>query len=198
MLTDQEIIQQLIVGKYEVLNQLSGHFPSVRKYVLNNSGMVEDAEDVFSEAQVIFYQKVLSGAYQYTGEGKIGGFLYVTAKNLWMKKLTRPTPRMAPAASTDTLEQYDPLEELSEAVDQILNDLGDPCAAILTFFYFHRLDMLTIAQKLGYKNKETVKVKKRQCIQAIERSLIPAQKETLQEYLYELDQRRPGAPGSAL
>ena len=198
MMNDRVIIDQINAGKYEVLGQLSQHFPSVRKYVLANSGAIEDAEDVFSEAQVIFYQKVLSGAYQYTGEGKIGGFLYVTAKNLWMKKLTRPTPMMAPVPDTDTLEQRDPLEELSRAVDQILRDLGDPCAAILTFFYFHRLDMLTIAQKLGYKNKETVKVKKRQCIQTVEKSLLPMQKETLQEYLYELDQRRPGAPGSAL
>ncbi|MEQ9443539.1 MAG: sigma-70 family RNA polymerase sigma factor [Cyclobacteriaceae bacterium] len=198
MIKDRDIIDQIKAGKYEVLSQLNRHFPSVRKYVLSNSGAIEDAEDVFSEAQVIFYQKVLSDAYQYNGEGKIGGFLYVTSKNLWMKKLTRPAPMMAPVAETDTLDSGDPLEDLSGALDEILYALGDPCAAILTFFYFHRLDMLTIAQKVGYKNKETVKVKKRQCIQTIEKALPAAQKETLKEYLYELDQRRPGAPGSAL
>ncbi|MEM6843672.1 MAG: sigma-70 family RNA polymerase sigma factor [Bacteroidota bacterium] len=195
---DQEIIDQIKAGNYEVLSQLTRHFVSVRKYVLSNSGAIEDAEDVFAEAQVIFYQKVLSEAYRYDGEGKIGGFLYRTARNLWMKKLTRPAPMMTVVSDADTQESGDPLEELSGALDEILRNLGDPCAAILTFFYFNRLDMLTIAQKLGYKNKETVKVKKRQCIQTIEKSLLPAQKETLKEYLYELDQRRPGAPGSAL
>ena len=192
-MTDQHIIEQIQQGNDRVLSELYQHFASVRKYVLSNSGMIEDAEDVFAEAMVIFYERVRSNRYEYTGEGKIGGFLYATSKNLWMKRLSRAKPQPVMTTSDSYQMGADPLEEITQGVDQIIRDIGEPCGSILLFFYFERLDMLTIAQKLGYKNKEVVKVKKRQCIKAIESALPPATQNILKEHLYELDQRRPGS-----
>lgn len=190
---DRDIIEQIQQGNDRVLNELYQHFTSVRQYVLSNSGAIEDAEDVFAEAMVIFYERVRAGKYEYTGEGKIGGFLYATSRNLWMKRLTRAKPPPVMTTRDSYSMSDDPLEEITQGVDQIIRDIGEPCGSILTFFYFERLDMLTIAQKLGYKNKEVVKVKKRQCIKAIEGALPESTQNLLKEHLYELDQRRPGS-----
>ena len=190
---DRDVIEQIQQGNDRVLSELYQHFTSVRKYVLSNSGMIEDAEDVFAEAMVIFYERVRQGKYEYTGEGKIGGFLYSTSKNLWLKRLSRAKPQPVMTTSESYSIGDDPLEELTRGVDQIIRDIGEPCGSILVFFYFEKLDMLTIAQKLGYKNKEVAKVKKRQCIKAIENSLPASTQNLLKEHLYELDQRRPGS-----
>ena len=70
-------------------------------------------------------------------------------------------------------EDATPLEELEEneriiAVQQAMEQIGNPCRDILLLYYWEERSMEEIAVKLGFANADTVKSKKYQCKKALE------------------------------
>lgn len=195
---DKAIVEAIQQGNSRVLRELAVHFPSVKSWVIKNSGSVEDAEDVFAEAQIVFYQRVLNNKFVYQGEGKIGGFLFETSRKLWLKTLEKR--RRMPTHSEYVVQEEvdDPFEnqlvehEIQQKIDQALSTMGEACAQILKYFIFDKLNMLTIARLLGYKDEKVVKVRKRQCISTLRKSLTEDDLAQLNELIYELKQKRLG------
>jgi RNA polymerase sigma factor (sigma-70 family) len=195
---DKAIVEAIQQGNSRVLRELAVHFSSVKNWVIKNSGSVEDAEDVFAEAQIVFYQRVLNNKFVYQGEGKIGGFLFETSRKLWLKMLEKR--RRMPTNSEYVVQEEvdDPFEnqlvehEIQQKIDQALSTMGEACAQILKYFIFDKLNMLTIARLLGYKDEKVVKVRKRQCISTLRKSLTNDDLAQLNELIYELKQKRLG------
>jgi RNA polymerase sigma factor (sigma-70 family) len=195
---DKAIVEAIQQGNSRVLRELAVHFPSVKSWIMKNSGSVEDAEDVFAEAQIVFYQRVLNNKFVYQGEGKIGGFLFETSRKLWLKTLEKRRRMLTNSEYVVQEEMDDPFEnqlvehEIQQKIDQALSTMGEACAQILKYFIFDKLNMLTIARLLGYKDEKVVKVRKRQCISTLRKSLTEDDLAQLNDLIYELKQKRLG------
>lgn len=61
------------------------HFPSIKRYILNNSGTEADAEDIFQDAMVVILEKYMLDDFKLTATLKT--YIYAVSKNLWLKKL---------------------------------------------------------------------------------------------------------------
>ena len=54
-------------------------------------------------------------------------------------------------------------------MNQSLENLGEPCAALIKDFYVNKLSMDEIAEKFGYTNSDNAKNQKYKCLQRLKR-----------------------------
>jgi DNA-directed RNA polymerase specialized sigma24 family protein len=81
-----ELISQLKNGSsdaYIALYQKS--YPSVEKFIVNNSGTVDDAKDIFQDTLLVLFKKVREDNFELTASVKT--YIIAISKNLWCKKL---------------------------------------------------------------------------------------------------------------
>ena len=130
------------------------------KLVMNNNGNEDEAKDIFQEGLIVFWQKAISGNLVLTS--KISTFIYSICQNLWRKELERKSRLSNEEKDSAVIEDSDRLERI-KIVNDCINQLGDTCRKILTYYYFENLSMHDIAEKLGFANADTAKTKKYKC-----------------------------------
>lgn len=174
-LSDEQIILKIRQGDEKMLVLLyKRNFDPIRALVQRNSGGRADAEDILQEALVILWQKAQQASF--TLSAKLDTFIYSIARNLWLKNL-RKNGRLV-ATSFNEAESLDPPAEaegdMQEENDQAailsryMMQLSDNCRQLLSLFYFDRLDMEEIAERLQLANAQTAKAKKYQCKKKLE------------------------------
>jgi RNA polymerase sigma factor (sigma-70 family) len=169
-LSDTEILQAIKQGRdNEALEYLYGSLlPKVKKHICNNSGSLEDAYDVFQDSVMAMYSLIIASKFdneKYT----VHGFLFTMCKHRWINLVKK-------RASTQHREQNVEKEildssaldhiinvEKKTAMDQLFNSLGDKCTEILTMFYYYKMSIKEIAEKLGGMSEDAVKVKSHRC-----------------------------------
>lgn len=75
--------------------------------------------------------------------------------------------RKVEQAIKDIPEEDLPLSDNMEVQSLLGNELNhtpEPCASIIKLFYYENLSMDEIAEEIGYKNAQTAKAKKSQCM----------------------------------
>ncbi len=162
-----EGIRQHSKIKMEQLYKL--HFPMVLQFILNNNGTQEDAKDIYQESIMVLYNKVQEGSFKLQSQLKT--FLYSVSRHLWLKKLQAKKNYTALVKdfeeSIPVEENWDKLFE-KEIQFKILNlaleQLGQPCKAILEEFYIQGLSMEDLSEKFGYTNADNAKNQKYKCL----------------------------------
>lgn len=137
-------------------------FQIVRKY----SGSREDAEDLIQDGVVIIWQQVYEGKYSHQGEGSLGAYVRVVLRNLWLRRFRGQ--QQLPINGGLPLEEVPDEDSSSDETDfsrleSALTQLDDTCRQILEGYYFEKLDLKTIAQRLG-KTYGAVKEQKYRCM----------------------------------
>lgn len=172
--TDETIINGIRCSDDDAFRHLyKVSYPVIRGMIIQNSGTEEDADDVFQEAVIIFYEKIKNGTLTLTCG--ITTFLYSVSRNLWLKNLKRKsfqvsfteTHESVEFSDDGAMERENTLSENQKKVMQALQKLGDPCKSILTYFYFERLSMEKIAEALGYTNADNAKNQKYKCLKRL-------------------------------
>ena len=59
-------------------------------------------------------------------------------------------------------------KEKIRAVRSCIEELGDTCKKVLSYYYFDGMSMKVIAERLGFANAETAKTKKYKCKKALD------------------------------
>lgn len=59
-------------------------------------------------------------------------------------------------------------QEKARIIHQCIEDLGDTCKKILTYYYFDGRSMDEIAELMGFANSDTAKTKKYKCKQKLD------------------------------
>jgi RNA polymerase sigma factor (sigma-70 family) len=148
------------------------YFDIIKSYILQNNGTEDDAKDIFQESLIIFYKKIKSGDLQLNC--KIKTYIYSICKNKWLDKLrgaknhTRILQKEF--GNNNNYELFnDPLEgeEKMKTIEKLLNSISKDCKKVLHYFYYERLNMNDIAQKMGYKGEQSAKNKKLKCLKYI-------------------------------
>ncbi len=149
---------------------------SVTSLVTRNSGTERDAGEVLQEALVVLWERVRQNRYRHTA--RLETFLYATARNLWLRRLSRARRESPREIDPDETISEDPSpldrlieEEESAMIGDALGRLGEPCRTLLILFYWEEASMEEIAGRLGFANPETAKSKKYQCKKALQEML---------------------------
>jgi RNA polymerase sigma factor (sigma-70 family) len=143
-------------------------FPSVIKYISNNSGNKQDAEDVFQKALIIVTTKAKVKNYQ--PFENFEWYLYGISRNLWLKELKLRKKR---GQKTEVKEISDENTAKSIALQILENDrrevylrnfnlLSDNCKKVLSLFLKKRKHK-EIAEELGYNSESVVRQRVFKC-----------------------------------
>ena len=160
-ISDEEVLKRIREGDESALDYLyKKNFKMMTKLVMNNNGNEEEAKDIFQEGLIVFWQKAVSGNLILSS--KISTFLYSICQNLWRKELERKSRLSNEEKDTAVYEDSDRHERI-KIMNGCINQLGETCKKILTYYYFDNLSMHDIAEKLGFANADTAKTKKYKC-----------------------------------
>jgi RNA polymerase sigma factor (sigma-70 family) len=140
------------------------------RLITQNSGDEEDAEDIYQEALIVLYEKTKDANFKLSSSLKT--FIYSISRNKWLYKLRQEG---VGGISFDDVEDFIEVADESqnfdeEAIDydnlvgEAMKKIDDTCRKLLEYFYYHKLPLESIAQKLGYNNANTAKAKKNKCM----------------------------------
>ncbi|HAA12869.1 MAG TPA: RNA polymerase subunit sigma [Cytophagales bacterium] len=158
---DAEILERIERGDEKALEFLyKKYHRMMTRLVVSNNGTPDEAKDIYQEALVVFWQKAISGNLTLTS--KISTYLYSICLNLWRKELDRKS-RLSNEEKDGVEFLDDERSERIRIVHECIEELGEPCKRILSYYYFDGLSMNDIAEKMGFANTDTAKTKKYKC-----------------------------------
>jgi RNA polymerase sigma factor (sigma-70 family) len=160
-MTDEKIIEQIRKGDEKMIAFLyKKHYRMMVKMVMQKGGTEEEGKDIYQDALVVFWEKVMSDNLVLTS--KISTFLYSICQNLWRKEFDRKS-----RLSREEVERGESIDferqEKIKIINQCINALGETCRKILQLYYFDKLSMQELAEQMGYANADTAKTKKYKC-----------------------------------
>jgi RNA polymerase sigma factor (sigma-70 family) len=174
--TDSDFIEGLRSGDNQILTALyKKYFLIVLKFIVNNSGSEEEARDIYQETIVVLYENARKSSFVLTCQ--LQTYIFSVAKRLWLKQLKKngrtyllkeeDENELADVSSdlTDYLQKERDIEQMRDS----LQNLGEPCATLITDFYVHRLSMEEISEKFGYTNADNAKNQKYKCLQRLKK-----------------------------
>ncbi|MBA2613257.1 MAG: sigma-70 family RNA polymerase sigma factor [Bacteroidetes bacterium] len=175
--TEDQFIDGLRTGNNEVLNVLyKKYYNLVLKFIVNNSGTQEAAQDIYQETIIVLYENVQKPGF--TLNCQLQTYIYSIAKRLWLKQLKKNSKTFLfkdddeneVVDVTEDMTVYETKEAELEKMNQSLVELGEPCATLIKDFYVQKLSMDEIAEKFGYTNADNAKNQKYKCLQRLKKS----------------------------
>ena len=150
------------------------NYNTIQSLILNNSGSVDDAKDIFQEAMIVLYEKVRSGNFELNC--LIKTYVYSVSRRLWLKRLqqmSRQTPGFDGLKDTvpveDDVEEVDRVNNEFQAMEKAVSSLGEPCKSLLEAYYLERKNMQEIAASFGYTNADNAKNQKYKCLMRLKK-----------------------------
>ncbi len=167
---DDRIVGLLKENRFrEAGAELYAYFPVVKKLILKNSGSSEDAEDVYQDGLMILMEKVKSPDFVLSSSLKT--YLYSVCRYVWSDRLKqRDRMVMVDVEKMLVLNTNEEGEFLKREQEDRLSEraflrLGDKCRDLLVMFYFRKLPMKEIADRLGFSSEQVAKNQKYRCLE---------------------------------
>jgi len=174
--TDEDFIEGLRSGDNEVLRALyKKYFSLVLKFIVNNSGTQEAAQDVYQESIIVLYENAQNSSFHLNCQ--LQTYIYSVAKRIWLKQLKK-TGKTFLFKEEEEVQLADVSEDLNlylqkeadiEKMNKSLGELGEPCVTLIKDFYVHKLSMDDLALKFGYTNADNAKNQKYKCLQRLKK-----------------------------
>ena len=188
---DAALIAAIQAGDERVLAQLYRlHWPMVSHFVLQNSGSEDDAQDVYQEGVMVFYEKVRDGSLELSCQIKT--YLYAVCRRLWLKRLTSKSRfgvrllddeehggsiATLPTGAADDLREAEERETRFTHMEQALAQIGEPCRSLLEGFYLLDKSMQDLTAEFGYTNADNAKNQKYKCLVRLKKLFFAVYKE---------------------
>jgi RNA polymerase sigma factor (sigma-70 family) len=174
-LIDNDLLKGLAEGDRKSIELIyKSHFNMIQTLVINNSGSIDDARDIFQEALVVLYEKVRMGSFELNCQLKT--YLYSVCKRLWLKRLQQSSRYVAAdmeVESTVSVEEDITVHEKRDADYELMNkaigSLGEPCKSLLEAYYINKMNMQDIASQFGYTNADNAKNQKYKCLMRLKK-----------------------------
>jgi RNA polymerase sigma factor (sigma-70 family) len=145
------------------------NYTMIQSFILNNSGSVDEARDIFQEAMVVLYEK--SKDTTFSLNCKIKTYVYSVCRRLWLKRLQQLNKYNT---QIESIEEVVPVEEEIEEhekrnadfilMEHALGKIGEPCKSLLDAYYLQKKSMQGIADEFGYTNADNAKTQKYKCL----------------------------------
>ncbi|MET4074131.1 sigma-70 family RNA polymerase sigma factor [Hymenobacter sp. UYCo722] len=176
--------QALLADRERALTQLYRQaFPAVRRLVQRQGGAVQDAQDVFQDTLVVFYEQAVSGTLVLTASAST--YLVSIARHRWQQELRRrarlPAETLPDDAAPLAAAEPDTFPEPAFAVLDYVERLGAKCRTVLLSFYYFQQPLAQIAAAQGYRSVRSATVQKFKCLERLRASVRAAlQTETIE------------------
>jgi RNA polymerase sigma-70 factor (ECF subfamily) len=166
------LIQHVQTGDYGALESVYVKYRSefFRWIYKQYSCSYDDIQDIYQQSILVLYENIVNGKVS-NFNSSIKTYLFAVGKNKYYE-LTRDKHKQL-VSIKDNVQN----ESISETIDneyydysnlhQCLQDLGQPCKDILELYYYHKLSMQDIADKIGLKNADTAKNMKYKCLKRL-------------------------------
>lgn len=147
------------------------YFVYVKKYILNNKGNSEDAEDIFQDSLLILYEKLHRDNFEaYTC---LGNYIVGISKNLWLKRLKN---RHFYIEFPDTyfIENQ---QEINTAIENekyywekltgYIKAISSHCQNLIQDIFIKNKSIEEIQDKYKYSSKHNAQNQKYKCVEQI-------------------------------
>lgn len=150
------------------MNLYKSCFPAVAHYVSKMGGSFEQAQDVFQDALVIYYEKDRSGTLSV--ETTNNAYLVGIARHLWLKRHKQDS-QTAPWKPSADLATEELLQPSSAKLMRYLESAGKKCMELLRAFYYDNTGLPEIASDFGFSGTRSATVQKFKCLQKVRETI---------------------------
>ncbi len=169
--SDQQIQRGILKNDNLVLQYIyKQFFYKVNSFIRNNSGVEDDAGDIFQEAIIVIFRKLKEDDSIFDNRS-FQTYLFTVCRYLWLKQLE--SRRIEKEKINDTLpfreDIYDnSMSELASKNERYglyqkhFKNLSTDCQKIMQMF-FEKIPLKQIAQIMGYKSEKYAKKRKYKC-----------------------------------
>ena len=171
-LTSLDIIVAIKANNGDVFKSLyEENYFKVEKYVLTNSGTIEEAKDIYQETFITLWRNIQMEKFYPESEHSLNAYLYRIAKNKSLDHLrschyrkTVPLMEAADKREEDELPEED--VQFIKEVKKHFQQLGENCQELLIRFYYKKESMRTISKHFDWTEASTRNNKYR-CLQKL-------------------------------
>jgi len=167
---DEAILEGILLRDNDVINYIyKVYYPSIKYFIISNSGHEEDVEDIFQDSLIIIYKKLKNKDLQLVN-CSFKTFLYSVCRNLWLKELEKRKNRKENVIE-DTEEFIDVNGGISTVQEENekfklyqlhFSRLSEDCQKVLRLF-LDKVPLREIARIMGYGSEKYAKKRKYQC-----------------------------------
>lgn len=145
-------------------------FPIVKRHIKKNNGNAEDANDVFQDALVLFYQQVMKNTFD--PKYSVFGYVYRLSINRWINKIKRDKKmsltdnfesEFEKIEYSDSYKETMQDEKKNKVIQQVFSQLGSKCEEILALTTYYDLSIEDIQHRLEMKSEGSVKMQIKRC-----------------------------------
>ena len=147
------------------------YYGVVKRFILNNSGSEEDAQDVFQDTMLVLVEKLRKDEFVLTASLKT--YIMAIAKHLWLKKI-RDAVQIIEISDNHHQSFF---EEITVSIEQektymdklqyYMTKITDHCNRLLHDMFFKNKSIEEIQQQYGYSTKHNAQNQKHKCIEQI-------------------------------
>ena len=182
------LIDAIKANKPLVLKQLYiNNYHKIEALVLSNSGTKDHAKDVYQEAFISVWNNVKNNSFVPQNETALQGYLYQIARNKWMdvlrssqfkktKLIQHELSVLDKRIDSHDDEDQDIFNQKLQQTMDAFKTLGNPCKQLLTHFYFEKISLRDIANKLSIE-ENTARTKKYRCMEKLRALALASKKE---------------------
>lgn len=175
-LTEENLVNGIRIHDNKTLEWLyKQYYPTVRNYVIQNSGDADDAKDIFQDGIIALWDNIQNKKYESRSDKGIGAYLIQICKFRWLERTKSARFRK----TKEWNDNYDqPVDDSriaglmnTEVVNYatgLMNKLGEKCQEILTLFYYEKKSMQEIGSALVMQ-PDSVKNEKYRCMQRLKK-----------------------------
>ncbi|MCI5056869.1 MAG: sigma-70 family RNA polymerase sigma factor [Flavobacteriales bacterium] len=164
---DQDIVK-LIRNHQEskAFTRLYKYERVVTKLIKSKGGSKEDAQDIYQEALIVFYEKCQNPDFNLTAS--IDSYLYSISRFLWKNQQRKKGISFADSEleeSEQELSDYWEEETKSRMAEAAIAKLKEQCQKILQLFYLEAKSMTDILKIMSFKTADVAKTQKYRCLE---------------------------------
>lgn len=161
----EEILERIYVDNFSWLEN----------YVLQNSGNIDDARDVFQEGIIAAWLNLRTGKFYGTAD-QFNAYVRQICKYKWINQL-RLNSRKKDYHAIELHDQHEEALEVAGDTDQntmlekCIAHLGEKCKKILNLFYYKKKSLGAIAAEMD-NTEESIKTIKYRCMMQLRKLYI--------------------------
>jgi RNA polymerase sigma factor (sigma-70 family) len=174
-LSEKQLINGFLEHNNRILKKFYDDcFPMIEKMVINTGGIIEQAEDVFQEALLVLYDKLLSGQFEL--KCKLTTYIYAVSKKIWLQeKRKNSRKKIRISEEFDTVQEPDYSEEVDDRIKDIFKyhfeQLSKDCQNILKM-HFNKINISEIQRVMGYESTHYTMDRKYRCKKSLIKRII--------------------------
>ena len=138
-------------------------FPAVARYVARMGGSLEEAQDIFQDTLVIYYEKVTSAHTEAIVNEK--AFVLGISKRLWLQHY-KSGSKNQPLGDLD-IEAAPAEQPATGKLLQYLETAGKKCMEVLRSYYYDGLQVSDLVTLFGYGSTHSATVAKYKCLEKV-------------------------------